>query len=89
VCTRRRLGRTGTAQPRGGWAALLLSALCSTAARHLMQQLWLTCCAGCHLGVKCGADLVGRSDYDVIQGTAKLLKPAAAHAAFSFTGGSG
>jgi len=38
------------------------------------------------LGVKCGADLAGKSDYNVIQSIAKLLKPAAAHAAFSFTG---
>ena len=37
------------------------------------------------LGVKCGADLAKKSDYNVIQSIAKLLKPAAAHAAFSFT----
>lgn len=40
------------------------------------------------LGVKCAADLARKKlDYDGLKGIAKLLKPAAAHAAFSFTGG--
>jgi TPR repeat protein len=37
------------------------------------------------LRVKCGADL-GGVGYDNLESIAKLLKPAAAHAAFSFTG---
>jgi TPR repeat protein len=37
------------------------------------------------LGVKCGADLL-RVGYDNVESIAKLLKPAAARAAFSFTG---
>ena len=39
------------------------------------------------LGVTSGADLAGKKlDYDGLKCIAKLLKPAAAHAAFSFTG---
>jgi TPR repeat protein len=39
------------------------------------------------LGVKCAADLARKNlDYNGLKGIAKLLKPAAAHAAFSFTG---
>ena len=39
------------------------------------------------LGVKCAADLASKKlDYEGLKGIAKLLKPAAAHAAFSFTG---